>query len=453
MAAMAMAERLARAQALYNAFVHVVPPAELERLIGAPASNATSALKGRSLAVKANISVRGWPTTCASRALANYRAPYDATCVERLRAHGAMVVASTNMDEFGMGSDGTTSAHGPTRSPWGPTHSPGGSSSGSAVAVACSAVFAALGSDTGGSVRLPAARCGVVGLVPSRGVVSRHGLVAYASSLDTVGVLARSVRDAAVVLQCIAGPDGRDATCDRSLPALLAAAPKATLRIGIPVALLTEDVCASTLKAWSDTARLLADDGADVVDVDLHGLADCLAAYYVIALAEAGSNLARYDGVRYGAGLTGDGAEFAQSVAAARARVFGAEVQKRLLMGALALSVDSTERFYKRASRFRDHLRAQLRSLLSDNVDALLLPTAPTAMPSHHAHSGYFEDLFTVPASLAGLASLSLPVAVCPVSNAPVGMQVVALDEATCVHIGERVERLARFAPPPSLAV
>jgi aspartyl-tRNA(Asn)/glutamyl-tRNA(Gln) amidotransferase subunit A len=401
-------------------------------------------LAGVPVAVKDNITTVDLPTTCASRLLDGYRPPYDATCIRRLRAADALVFGKTNLDEFAMGSSTEFSAFGPTRNPHDRTRVPGGSSGGSAAAVAAGIVPAALGSDTGGSVRQPAAFCGVVGLKPTYGRISRYGLVAFASSLDQIGVFGATVADAARVYAAIAGPDPRDAT---SLPeaAPPVDTPRASVRrIGVvrecfPPTLdsAVATLCRRAVERWQDA-------GIEVVEVSVPSLPYAVPTYYILATAEASANLARYDGVRYG--VRAPGATQLDEVYERTRALFGPEVKRRIILGTYVLSAGYYEAYYARAQRMRARLTAELEAALRE-VDALFLPTAPT--PAFRLGERlddplamYLADVFTVPANLAGLPALSFPVGRAGVL--PVGGQLVGRrgDEATVITLATVWERM-----------
>jgi len=409
------------------------------------------ALAGFGVAIKANIAGTGWRTDCGSRILKEYSAPYDATVVARLRRAGARFLGVTAMDEFGMGSSCEYSAWGEVHNPWHPDRTPGGSSGGSAAAVAAGLAWYALGSDTGGSVRLPAHCCGIVGLKPTWGRVSRYGLTAFASSLDTIGVLARDVKDAAQVYSAIAGPDPLDAT---SLPvspgdpvAALTGLPRRR-RIGVPRDFVR---AAATPAVIEDLERVLAGlsaDGAEIVSVDLPGLEAALATYTVISCAEAASNLARFDGTFYGARQPGS--HYAAMVAETRSVGFGPEVKRRILLGTHVLADGYREQFYLRACRARQGLVTGMTALFRD-IDALALPTAPTAafaLGSRLADpiAMYGSDVFTVPASLAGLPALTVPTGL-DTDGLPLSVQLVgpACGEDYLLQLGAAVEERIRF--------
>ncbi|MCU0232193.1 MAG: Asp-tRNA(Asn)/Glu-tRNA(Gln) amidotransferase subunit GatA [Acidobacteria bacterium] len=389
-------------------------------------------LAGVPLAVKDNLCARGFATTCGSRILAGWTPPYDATAVARLVAAGAIVVGKTNCDEFGMGSSNENSAFGPVAHPEDPDRVPGGSSGGSAAAVAAGLVPLALGSDTGGSVRQPASFCGIVGLKPTWGRVSRWGLVAFASSLDQVGPLTRDVRDAALALALMAGPDERDATAAPvPVPDELTRleADPSGLRIGVLRGLSESD---GTERAVRDAVRSAADalaaGGASVEDAELPLAAYGLPIYALIATAEASSNLARYDGVRFGRRAEGAGSP-REMMAATRGAGFGPEVKRRIMLGTFALSAGYHDAYYGRAQRARARLAAELDALF-ERFDALLLPTSPGIAFRRGERvddplAMYLADVFTVAASLGGHPAISIP-APRAEGTLPVGVQLIA---------------------------
>lgn len=382
-------------------------------------------LAGLLVAVKDNIVTKGLRTTAASRLLEGFIPPYEATAVERLRRLGALVLGKTNLDEFGMGSSTEHSAFFPTRNPFDPSRVPGGSSGGSAAAVAADLAPLALGSDTGGSVRQPASFCGVYGLKPTYGRVSRFGLIAYASSLDQIGPMARSVRDLALLMDAVAGPDPKDAT-SLDLPPRFQEAleePLPPLRLG----LVREGLSGNSPgveAALEGALGVFQGLGLAVKEVSWPSLPLALNAYYILAPAEASSNLARYDGTLYG--FRAPGEELWAVVEATRAR-FGLEVKRRILVGTFVLSSGYYEAYYGRAQAFRRRLRAEARALFQE-VDLLLLPTTPHpafplgARPDPLAM--YREDLYTVGANLAGLPALSFPAGF--EEGLPVGLQLLA---------------------------
>ena len=386
-------------------------------------------LAGVPVALKDNMCTRGIPTTCSSRILEGWLPPYDATIVTRLAAAGAVIVGKTNLDEFAMGSSTENSAFGPTRNPHDPSRVPGGSSGGSAAAVAAGFAPAAFGSDTGGSIRQPAALCGVVGVKPTYGLVSRYGLVAFASSLDQIGPFAATIEDAAILLEVVAGHDHMDSTSvDAPAPSLLAAVKEGVegLRIGLTKE-LTEGADADVLARVEEAARALEKAGAIVSDASIPAAVYGLSAYYLIAPAEASSNLARYDGVRYG--LRVDADDVTAMYGATRAAGFGPEVKRRIMLGTYALSAGYYDAYYGQAQRVRTLIIRDFESAYSQH-DLLLGATSPTtAFPfgakTENPLAMYLSDVFTIPSNLAGHPAISLPYGVGD-DGLPVGVQVLA---------------------------
>ncbi len=402
-------------------------------------------LAGVPMALKDNLCTRGVPTTCSSRILEGWRPPYDATVVERVRAAGAVVVGKTNLDEFAMGSSTENSAFGPTRNPWDPRRVPGGSSGGSAAAVAAGFVPLAVGSDTGGSIRQPASLCGVVGVKPTYGLVSRYGLVAFASSLDQIGPFACTVADAAALLEVIAGHDAMDSTSlAGAAPSLLATLDQgaAGLRIGVITDFLP-DASPRTQAALATAAEALAAAGCEVAEVDLPELMNGLSAYYLIAPAEASSNLSRYDGVRYG--LRVDAGEVEEMNARTRAAGFGAEVKRRIMLGTYVLSAGYYDAYYSQAQRVRT-LVARAFGAAYERFDVLLAPTAPSVAFAFGEKTAdplamYLSDLYTIPSNLAGHPAISVPFALGE-EELPVGVQVLgpALSEGSLLRVAAALE-------------
>jgi len=389
-------------------------------------------LAGVPVAIKDNLATTdGLPTTCASRILEGYRSPYEATVVRRLRAEGAVVIGKTNMDEFAMGSSNENSAFGPVRNPVNATRVPGGSSGGSAAAVAAGLVPGALGSDTGGSVRQPAAFCGVVGVKPTYGLVSRYGLVAFASSLDQVGTFGRTVRDAGTLLEVIAGYDPRDSTsAGRSIPDLAAACEEGVegLVVGVPREYFGNALEEGVQARCREALDALERRGATIREVSLPHTPYALPAYYVVATAEASSNLARFDGVRYGA-RHADCGELGELYEETRTSGFGAEVKRRILLGTFALTAGYYDQYYGRAQSVRRLVSADFRAVFRDGIDVLFTPTSPTVAFPLGARiedplQMYLADVFTVTANLAGLPAISVPIG--DSDGLPVGGQIIA---------------------------
>ena len=388
-----------------------------------------SGILGLPVAVKDNIATLGLPTTCGSRILDGYMSPYEATAVRRLRKAGAIVVSKTNCDEFAMGSSTENSAYGPTRNPIDPTRVPGGSSGGSAAAVAAGIVRIALGSETGGSVRQPASFCGVVGVKPTYGRVSRFGLVAFASSLDHIGVFGRTVDDAALGLGVIAGHDPNDSTSvELPVPDYRAAANESLrgLVIGRPREYFTDALDPRIRARCDEAADRLAAAGAEIREVSLPHTSMAIPVYYIVAPAEASSNLARFDGVRYGLRITGEGLQGMYE--ATRSGGFGPEVTRRILLGTYVLSAGYYDAYYKKAMTIRALIRRDFERVFADGVHVLLTPTAPTtAFPLgaiSDPYEMYLSDIFTATANLAGIPGMSVPAG--DVDGLPVGVQLLA---------------------------
>ena len=416
-------------------------------------------LHGVPVALKSNMCLEGREANCGSRILAGYRPPYTATFVQRLIDAGAVPIGMTNMDEFAMGSSGENSAFGPTRNPWDASRTPGGSSSGSSAAVAAGLVPIALGSDTGGSVRQPAALCGVSGFKPTYGRVSRYGLIAFGSSLDQVSPLARSTRDLERVMGVISGADERDSTCVPQ-DAMLPAEPGrdlAGLRIGIPDELFPKGVEEGVLERVRAAIAKLVDLGAETKPVRLPTVPHAIPTYYVVATAEASSNLARYEGVGYGLREEGDGS-LQGMFAATRAAGFGDEVKRRILLGTYALSSGYYDAWYDRALRVRRLLRQDFDRAF-EGVDLVLGPTSPTVAfalgeRAEDPVAMYSSDVLTTPASLAGLPAVSTPCGF--VDDLPVGLQLIGppLQDALVLRVARAFEEATpelRRATPQAL--
>lgn len=458
-----------------RAFLEVFDAPEVERAAG---SAHEPALAGVPIAVKDNICTAFGRTTCGSRFLEHYRSPFTATAVRRLLDAGAAIVGKANMDEFAMGSSGEHSAFGPTRNPWDLTRVPGGSSSGSAAAVAAGLVPIALGSDTGGSIRQPAGFCGVVGFKPTYGRVSRSGLVAYASSLDQIGTLARTVYDATLAARVISGHDPADATSaglpvepwERGLEDHDALRRDARgWRVGVPTDARDARNHPAVAAALGRATDALRDLGASVVEVSLPHAAHAIAAYYIIASAEASSNLARFDGVRFGRRATlGPEDSLVDLYERSRSEGFGPEVQRRIMLGTHTLRAGYADEYYTTALRARRLIAGDYRAVFERAgaaCDAILMPTSPTPAFAIGAHASdpssmYLEDVYTVGVNLAGLPAIALPAGFTgPLPTAayglPVGVQLIgsAFGEAGLVRIAAALELALGFAgrrPPPN---
>lgn len=392
-------------------------------------------LKGIPLAIKDNMSTEGIKTTCSSKILENYIPPYDATVVRRLKENGAIILGKTNMDEFAMGSSTENSGFYPTHNPWDLEHAPGGSSGGSAASVAAGEAAGALGSDTGGSIRQPAAFCGVVGLKPTYGNVSRYGLVAFASSLDQIGPITKDVRDSAILLNYISGNDPLDSTSvDVDTPDytdFLVEKVKG-MKIGLPEEYFELDIQKEVKEKVLEGVKKLEDAGAIVEEVSLPNAEYALAAYYIIAPAEASSNLARYDGVRYGvrSNKTGDLSEMFTTT---RNEGFGDEVKRRIMLGTYALSSGYYDAFYLKAQKVRTLIKEDFDRVF-ENYDILISPTTPTTAfklgEVNDPLEMYKSDVFTVPVNIAGIPAISIPCGF-DNNNLPIGLQIMG------PHFGE----------------
>jgi aspartyl-tRNA(Asn)/glutamyl-tRNA(Gln) amidotransferase subunit A len=413
----------------------------------------TLPMMGMPLAVKDNICTQGVRTTCGSRMLENFIPPYDATVVAKLREQGYMLLGKTNLDEFAMGSSTENSAFGPSRNPWNVQTVPGGSSGGSAAAVAADACVAALGSDTGGSIRQPAAFCGVVGLKPTYGRVSRYGLVAFASSLDQIGPITKDVTDAAILLQVIAGHDPRDSTsADVPVPDYLKSLRKKDvkkLRLGVPREYFAEGLNEDVERAVQAGIEELKNLGAEVKDIKLPTTDAAVAAYYVIATAEAGSNLARYDGVKYGLRAK-DAKDLIDMYMKTREEGFGSEVKRRIMLGTYVLSAGYYDAYYGKAQAVRTLIKQDFDAAFEE-VDFIVTPVTPTPAfkfgeKSNDPLQMYLSDVFTISANLAGLPAIAVP---CGFSRdgLPIGMQVIGrpFDEATVLRAAYAYEQATQW--------
>jgi aspartyl-tRNA(Asn)/glutamyl-tRNA(Gln) amidotransferase subunit A len=440
-----------------NAFLEIDRAGALKR-----ADETSSAidlpLAGIPIAIKDNICVRGLQTSCGSRILGDYHPPYNATVIERLLGAGAIVIGKTNCDEFAMGSSNENSAFGPVKNPWDTLRVPGGSSGGSAAAVAAGIVPVALGSDTGGSVRQPASLCGVVGLKPTYGRNSRYGLVAFASSLDQVGIFARNASDVARVLAVIAGRDSHDATtADVAVPdyaAQLSSNIKGA-RIGFPKSLFGEGLDTEVRESVKAAVAVYRELGAEIVDVELPNAEYSIAVYYIIATAEASSNLARFDGVRYGFRAE-DAPELRQMYRKTREEGFGPEVKRRIMLGTYVLSAGYYDAYYRKAQQVRSLIKDDFRKAF-ESCDAIITPTSPTPAfligeKVDNPLSMYLNDIYTVTANLAGIPGLNIP---CGLSSnrLPIGFQLLGAywSEPTLLKLGHAYETARPFTERPPI--
>lgn len=424
--------RIAQTEPQVDAFLHIDEEGALQAAAQADkrlqAKEKVTPLTGVPVGIKDNICTENVPTTCASRMLGTFRPPYDATVVGKLRQAGAVMPGKLNMDEFAMGSSCENSYFKPTKNPWNPLHVPGGSSGGSAAAVAAQQVPLSLGSDTGGSIRTPAAFCGILGLKPTYGAVSRFGLIAFASSLDQIGPFARTVDDLALLYGIIVG---QDAAHDATSKPTQFTAPKANavqgLRVGIPSEYYAKGLQPEVAKALEAAAQQLVQQGAQLVDISLPSTDYALSAYYIISSAEASSNLARYDGVKYGFSA-GRGGSLEDLYLATRSEGFGPEVQRRILLGTHVLSSGYYDAYYKRAKLLQRQIVAEFSAAFA-GCDVLLTPTTPTTAfeigeKTSDPVAMYAADVCTVTVNIAGLPALSVP---CGFDSAdmPIGMQLI----------------------------
>jgi aspartyl-tRNA(Asn)/glutamyl-tRNA(Gln) amidotransferase subunit A len=424
-------------------------------------ANVDLPLGGIPIAIKDIISVMDQPCTCASKILNGYRAPYDATVIQKLRAAGAIPFGKTNLDEFAMGSSTENSALKSTRNPWNVSRVPGGSSGGSAAAVAADEAFAALGSDTGGSIRQPAALCGVVGLKPTYGRVSRFGLVAFASSLDQIGPVTKTVHDAALIMNAIAGRDLQDSTSlEAPVPNYVGGLEKDLrgVRLGVPKEYMIQGIDPQVRAAIDAAVKQLTSLGAEIVEVSLPGTEYAVAVYYIIATAEASANLARFDGVRYGYRAENP-RDVLDLYGRTREEGFGQEVKRRIILGTYVLSSGYYDAYYLRAQKVRELIRRDFNRVF-ENVDALISPTSPVAAFKFGERVAdplqmYLADIFTISANLAGICGISIPCGFAELDGQrlPIGLQLLGklLDEARILQIAHAYEQSTDWhkARPP----
>jgi aspartyl-tRNA(Asn)/glutamyl-tRNA(Gln) amidotransferase subunit A len=445
-------DRIAAVDGKVDAFLLVLKDRALERAQQLDAAlrrgEQAPPLAGVPVAIKDVLDIEGLPTTCGSRILEGYRPPFTATAVKRLEAAGAIVVGKTNMDEFAMGSSTENSGYKTTKNPWDLGRVPGGSSGGSAAAVAARMVPLSLGTDTGGSIRQPAALCGVFGLKPTYGRVSRYGLVAFASSLDQIGPFGRSAEDLALVAGALFGHDPCDATsADHEVPDFTAALGEGArgARIGVPWDFLKEGVERKALARFREAVAALEQAGATLVEVSLPHLPHAIATYYIVATAEASSNLARYDGVRYG--LRAGDRDLVHMYGESRDHGFGAEVKRRIILGTFVLSSGYYDAYYLRAQKVRTLIRRDFEKAF-EHCDVVATPTSPSPAFRFGEKTSdplemYLADIFTVPANLAGIPGVSLPCGLA--GGLPVGLQLLGrpFEETTLLRLAAAHERAA----------
>jgi aspartyl-tRNA(Asn)/glutamyl-tRNA(Gln) amidotransferase subunit A len=453
-------DRIERLNRTLNAFNLISGDRALERAASIDRLRASGTplglLAGVPIAVKDNMCVRGMRTTASSRILDTFVPPYDATTITKLEEAGAVIVGKTNCDEFAMGSSNENSAYGPARNPWAHDRTPGGSSGGSAAAVAAACVPLALGSDTGGSIRQPASFCGVTGLKPTYGRVSRYGLLAFASSLDQIGPITRNVGDAALALSVLSGSDSMDSTAAReAVPDFMAALDGNArgVRIGVPRAFVSDGVDASVLSAFDASLEVLRGIGATLVDIDLPHAKYAIPVYYLVCTAEASSNLARYDGVKYGYRSPEAGRGLKAMYEKSRDEGFGPEVKRRIMLGTYVLSAGYYDAFYLKAQQVRTLLKQDYERAF-ESVDLVVMPTSPTppfklGEKTDDPLQMYLADIFTVSVNLVGLPGISVPCGFVDTPRAggtdrlPIGLQLVGrmFDEATVLRVADAFER------------
>ena len=444
----ALIRRIEQVDEVVHGYLSFDPQRALEE---AEHADVSLPLGGIPIAIKDVVSVKGHPCGCASKILKGYTAPFDATVIKKLRAAGAIPFGRTNMDEFAMGSSTENSAFGPTHNPWDPERAPGGSSGGSSAVVAADEALAALGSDTGGSIRQPAALCGCVGVKPTYGRVSRYGLVAFASSLDQIGPLAKDVRDAALIMNVISGVDPCDSTTlDAPVPDYTADLDQGVrgLTLGLPKEYFIEGLDPQVEETVRAAVARYEKLGAKVVDISLPHTEYALSTYYIIAPAEASANLARFDGVRYGfraEGTTGLLDHYGKT----REEGFGQEVKRRIILGTYALSSGYYDAYYLRAQKVRTLIRRDFDDAFA-KVDAILCPTSPIPAFKLGERTGdplqmYLADIFTLAANMAGICGISIPCGFAEVEGKklPIGLQILgkALDEATVLRVAHAYEQ------------
>ena len=447
-------DRIARVDGTIHAFISHNPADALaqaeaaDRELAAGVTFAQKPLLGIPIAIKDVLAVKDHPLNCGSKILGKFISPYDATVIEKLKAAGAVVFGRLNMDEFAMGSSTETSAFGITRNPWDPTRIPGGSSGGSAAAVAADEAIATLGTDTGGSIRQPAALCGCVGLKPTYGRVSRYGLTAFASSLDQVGPFTKNIEDAARILGVISGHDPKDSTSvPVPVPDYVAALDGNIrgLKLGLPKEYLIGGLDPEVKAAVDAAVKQYTALGAEIVDISLPHTDYAVATYYIVATAEASANLARFDGIRYGQRV--DGADPLELYCRTRGAGFGAEVKRRIILGTYVLSSGYYDAYYLRAQKVRTLIRNDFLAAFKQ-VDAIITPTSPTAAFKIGEKSGdplqmYLSDIFTISCNLAGISGISLPCGFTQSPKLPIGLQLLGqpFGEATLLKLAHAYEQ------------
>ncbi len=444
----------------HNAFLDIDSEVTLAQAQGSDtklAAGTAGPLEGVPVAHKDVFVTQDFATTAGSKILSGYRSPFDATVVQRLRTAGMVTLGKLNCDEFAMGSANENSAYGAVSNPWDAARVPGGSSGGSAAAVAAGLAPAATGTDTGGSIRQPASFCGITGIKPTYGRCSRWGIVAFASSLDQAGPVARTVEDCAILLQSMSGFDPKDSTsADLPVPDFAAACKRGVkgLRIGVPREYRSDDMPPEIETMWQQGLAWLREQGAEIVDVSLPHTKYGLATYYIVAPAEASSNLARYDGVRFSSRT--DGADLNELYENTRAAGFGPEVKRRIMIGTYVLSAGYYDAYYLRAQKIRALILKDFTDVFQ-TVDALVTPTAPSAAFAQGEKMDdplkmYFNDVFTVPANMSGIPGMSVPAGL-DAQGLPLGLQVLGrpFDEETVFAVGAAIERAAGFTALPGL--
>lgn len=456
-------DRIAQTEPHIEALLHVDAQGALDKakVLDSQGPTPTQPLWGVPVILKDVLTTTDMPTTCGSRILENFRSPYDAHCVARLRQAGAIILGKANMDEFAMGSSTENSAYKTTKNPWNPSHVPGGSSGGSAASVAAGQCFAAIGTDTGGSIRQPASFCGVVGLKPTYGRISRRGLVAYASSLDQAGPMTRTVSDAALVLQVMAGYDPKDSTSlDVPVPdysQALASQSLTGVRLGLPEQYWGEGLSAEVRTACQAAVDMARSLGAEIVPVSLPHTEYSIATYYILAMAEASSNLARFDGVRYGH-RSSKVQDLTAMYTCSRSEGFGEEVMRRIMLGTYVLSAGYYDAYYKKAAQVRRLIRQDFLDALK-SCDLLCGPACPTTAFTLGENMAdplqmYLTDIFTTSLNLSGLPGLSLPVGLGSESGMPVGLQLFAasMEETRLLSVAAVLEKALPPLPASPLA-